>query len=125
MSLLPFRDALIAVYDADSAVQAVTGRTTLNLVARGAQVYEENLPALTYFIITSPQKRGIKGARRISVQFEAWARDDKPNVFSIMETLMDRAEALFVGTTLAGQGVDLYRTRIVSREDGGVEDNVR
>lgn len=125
MSLLPFRDALIAIYDADAAVQVVTGRTTLNLVARGAQVYEENLPVLTYYIITSPQKMGTKGARKITVQFEAWARTDKADCFDHIETLMDRAEALFDGTNLTAQGIDMYRVHIVSREDGVVEDNVR
>jgi hypothetical protein len=125
MSLLPFRNALVTVYNADSAVQAVTGRTTLNLMPRSAQRYEENLPVLTYFIVTSPQKRGTKGARRILVQLEAWAKDADDNVFTQMETLLDRAEALFTGDTLAGQSVDAYRVRVASRQDGAVEDGVR
>ena len=125
MSIEAFRNALVTIYDGDAAVQAATGRTELNLVPRGAQRYETNLPAMTYFIVTSPQKRGTKGSRKIVVQFEAWARDDEPNVFNILETLMDRAEALFVGTNLLAQGVDMYRTRTVSREDIPAEDNVR
>ncbi len=125
MSLESFRDAMVAIFNGDSAVQAVTERTTLNLVPRGAQVYEENLPVMTYFIVTSPQERGMKGRRSVLVQLEAWAREDRPNVFSALETLMDRAEALFVGTQFTAQGVNIQRIRIVSREDKPVEDNVR
>jgi hypothetical protein len=126
MSLLAFRNALVTVYNADNAVKAITGRATLNLVPRGAQAYEENLPVMTYFIVTSPNYNGTQGHRRVTVQFEAWADEEKDaNVFGTLETLMDRAEALFIGPVLKAQSVDCARPRITSREDAGPEDGVR
>lgn len=124
MSLLPFRDALVTIYDADSAVQAITGRSELNLVPRGAQRYEENLPALTYFVVLSPQMSGTKGRRKVLLQLEAWA-EEGVGVFTELETLMDRAEVLFVGADLTAQGIDVSRVRVASRIDGPVEDGVR
>lgn len=125
MSHLPFRNALVAIYDADSAVQAVTGRTELNLLPRGVHRHEENLPVLTYFIIISPKLGGVKGSTKVSMQFEAWCKEADANVFTKLETLIDRAEVLFVGANLNAQGIDAYRKRMNSRDDGGVENDVR
>jgi hypothetical protein len=125
MSMLAFRNALVAIYNADTAVRALTGRTTMNLVPRGAHVYEQNLPVLTYFVVTSPQKAGTKGTRVVQVQLEAWAKDDVAGVFTTLEGLMDRAEALFIGDNFVAQGIKVWRRRIASREDDGPEEGVR
>lgn len=115
-----FRAALRAVYDGDSTVQATTHRKSGNLRARGAQSKRGTIPLVTYHIVSSPQRRGTKGQRNILVQLEAWAKEsmDQDAVFDVLDTLMDRAEALFTGTQLAAQGVDAYRTRITNRYDG-------
>ncbi len=125
MSLISFRDALIALYNADTLVQAVTGRTTLNLAPRGAQTQSGNLPILTYFIIDSPDFTGTKGHKDVLVQFEAWVLDTAVNLYSDMETLIDRAEALFDGPSLTLQGVDASRNPIVSRRDQPLDNGVR
>lgn len=125
-SLEEFRDALVTIYNADAAVRTLCGgRTTLNLAPRGAQTREENLPLLTYIVITSPKKRGMKGSRIVLIQFEAWAKDDVVGVFATLEGLLDRAEALFNGPGLAGESVDVSRNPILSRDDVEPVDAIR
>ncbi len=125
MSLLAFRDALVAIYNADSAVQTVTGRTTLSLAPRGAQVEAGNLPIATYLIVDSPQFEGSSGHRDVLVQLEFWVLDTSATLYSDLETLADRAEALFTGVLLTAQGVDAARPRVVSRRDRPLVDGVR
>ena len=125
MSLVAFRDALVAVYNADAAVIAITGRTTLNIAPRGAQTQAGNLPILTYLIITSPDFEGTQGHKDVTVQFEAWVVETATNLFADLEALIDRAEALFVGPSLTAEGVDASRRRIVSRRDQPLDNGVR
>lgn len=125
MNLNVFRNAMVTIYDGDSAVEAQTGRGTMNLLPRGSQQYEKNLPVTTYFFVYAEQERGIKGRATVIVQVEAWARDDIAGVFTVLETLIDRAEALFVGAMFTAQGVDVQRIRIVNRGDRPVEEGVR
>jgi len=120
MSLTPFRDALIAVYDADKTVIKVTGRRKNNLRPRGAQRKLAFLPLLTYFVVSSPQRNGTQGRRNVVVQFEAWVKernDEDYDGINDLETLMDRAEALFVGKGMTVEGVDISRVRVVNRQD--------
>jgi hypothetical protein len=124
VNLNPFRDAMVAIIDGDFAVEAVTGRSSMNLLARGAQMYEPNLPLLTYFVVYAEQERGIKGRATVIIQVEAWAKN-LANAFTVLETLIDRAEALFVGAAFTAQSVDVQRIRIVNRRDRPVEEGVR
>lgn len=125
MSLLAFRDSLVALYNADSAVRTITGRNTLNLAPRGAQAQDGKLPILTYFIVDSPDFEGTIGHKDVLVQFEAWVLDTAENLYADMEGLMDRAEALFVGDGFAAEGIDASRRRIVSRRDQPLDNGVR
>lgn len=125
MNLEAFRNALVAVYDADAAVQAITGRTILNLTPWGSQHREVNLPVTTYHFVAAAQAKGTKGHALITVQVQPWASDETAGVFASLEGLMDRAEALFNGPSLAAQGIDVSVNSIVNRGDVGPEDGVR
>ena len=49
----------------------------------------------------------------------------RENGIDDLETLMDRAEALFRGGPLATEGIDANRNPLGNRRDGGEEDHVR
>ncbi len=126
MTMAAFKQAMVDIYDADAAVQAITGRSELNLMVRGAQKYEVNLPVMTYYVVVATQVLGTKGRRNVIVRCEAWAKDADDDCITQLETLMDRAEALFVGAQFATHSVDVSRVRSVPRQDGAeVEDGVR
>ncbi len=116
---------MVALYDGDAAVQAVTGRTSGNLRPRGAPAIDANLPVATYSVLLFPEAAGTAGHNApATVTIEVWA-DMRSKTIADLETLMDRAEALFRGVPLATQGIDANRNPIGTRRDGGEEDFVR
>ena len=120
MSLAPLRTALKTVFDADAGVRLVTNKKTKSLLARGAQKLKSNWPLMTYYVVSAPQMGGTKGRRKVTIQFEAWVHERRGSedvAIAILETLMDRAEALFVGSVMSLQEVDISRPRIVNRQD--------
>jgi hypothetical protein len=103
MSLDALRRGLISLYDADSQVQAITGRTEGNLVLRGTDE-EANLPVATYFIVSATEPGGTSQRERVIVQFDFWVTLEDNNTPSDLHTLMDRGDAVWTSTNFAGLG---------------------
>lgn len=125
MNLKAFKDALVAIYDADSAVQAITGRSSFNLMPRGAQVDDDKLPLATYFILDSHEAYGASGHALVDVRIEAWVKLNTNDLQQNLETLIDRAETLFNGPTLATESIDTSVNPVGRRRDGPAADGVR
>ncbi len=122
--VLDLVDAMRELYDPDTAVAAITGRSVLNLVPRGAQKLEKNLPITTYVLIAAPRIRGTGTRRLVLVQVEAWISEQE-NTLTDLYSLMDRAIALFTGPNFDTKGVvagvspnDLLRDGFRDPEEG-------
>lgn len=126
MALKALREALVAIYNADATVQGVTGRTSRNLVARGA-VTEGPYPIVTYFVVSGPKAAGTNGRRRVRIQVDAWAdlREATSDPIADLESLIDRARALFTSPSLAAKGVDASVGPIGNRRDGLGDEGIR
>ena len=107
MSTSAFRQRLVAVYDADTQVRAVTGRTTGSIKAWG-RITHQAYPVLSYYFVDVTDQTGIHGIRSVLLQVDAWGNADpeRGDVTSIsdLETLISRAEALFTGEHLNQAG---------------------
>lgn len=110
-------DAMRRLYDPDAAVAAITGRTVLNFVPRGAQKLAKNLPITTYELISAPRIRGTGTRRLVLVQVESWINEQENDLEDLYD-LMDRAIFLFTGPSFAAVPFSL---------DAGVSplDNIR
>ena len=126
MSMKALREALVALYNADATVQGVTGRTTRNLLARGA-LTEGPYPVVTYLVVSGPKAAGTNGRRRIRGQVDAWAdlREATSDPITQLETLIDRARALFTSPSLLTKGVTASVGPIGNRRDGLGDEGIR
>lgn len=118
MSEMALRTALVTLYDGDSAVRALTGRDEKNLLLDGT-VSDTPYPLTIYSFISAPKLQGTNGRRRIRMPFTAWAdgRGASTDPLAVVESLMDRAVALFTGPNLQAQGVDAGVSPIDNRRD--------
>lgn len=103
--ILDLVDAARQLYDADSIVQGITGRTELNFMPRGAQKLETNLPIMTYFIVAAPRIRGTGTRRLVVMQVDAWVSEENA-ILDDLYSLMDRAIDLFIGPNFDTFGLD-------------------
>lgn len=118
MSELALKTAMITLFDGDATVQGVTGRTSMNLF-HSTTMTETGYPMATYSFISGPKMGGTNGRRRLRVQVDCWAdgRDPTSDPIVIVETLMDRAVALFTGANFKAQGVDAAVSPADNRRD--------
>jgi hypothetical protein len=95
------RQALVALYNADSQVRTVTSRSSGNLIPR-SRLATATLPVTTYHIVFDTDAGGTTRTR-VMVQFDVWADPQQNTTPAHVDTLLDRAEALFTTTNLAAQ----------------------
>jgi hypothetical protein len=115
---MAFRTALVTLFDGDSTVQTLTGRTSRNLLAEGT-VSETPYPLVVYRVISGPKLAGTSGRRRIRMQVTAWAdgREATTDPIQTVESLMDRADALFTGASLNGESIGAAVNPLGNRRD--------
>lgn len=123
--MIDLLNALVTLFDADSMVQGITGRTVLNLIPRKAPMRPDNLPVATHFTVVNAEAYGTSGHRDVRLQIEVWVEADSPTAISDMHTLLDRIKAQSTGPRLATQGVDASRNSRINRADGTSSDGVR
>ncbi len=122
---LAVRDAMVAIFDADATIDGLTGKTGgPNMMPRGAQRVTENLPIVTYFMVSISERAGKGGQELFLVQLEAWA-DMRTNGLDTLTGLIDRAIDLMRGAFFNGQGLKVAVNPIGARSDGEEEDHVR
>jgi len=124
-SLYDLQTGLVSLYNGDSAVEAITGRTSQNLIQRRA-LTTKKLPVVTYHVIVERELGGSQNRRRAIVQIEAWGDPEQGHTLNDLSALIDRAEALFTSVNLAGESpsvdtaVFLGQRRDVFPEPDGV-----
>ncbi len=92
---------LKALYDADSQVQGVTGRTGNNLIPR-SRLATATLPVTTYHLVFSGEAGGTTRIRAM-VQIDVWVDPEKGHTPANVDTLIERAKALFTTNNLIAQ----------------------
>lgn len=118
------RDAMVAIFDGDAAIETLTGRGDGNLMPRGAQKLDVNLPIITYLIVNLEERAGKSGQELFLITLEAWA-DMRVSTIATLTGLIDRAIDLMRGTPFNGEGLEVAVNPIGARSDGGEEDYVR
>jgi len=102
MSIYNLRRALVSLYNADSQVRAITGRTSENLKYRG-DLHAALKPVTTYFIVVGRVPGGTDQRREVTVQLDAWTNQEDNTTIGDLTTLLARAEALFTASNLLAQ----------------------
>ena len=122
---LAVRNAMVAIFDGDATIGGLTGKVGgPNMMPRGAQRVTENLPIVTYFIVSLQERAGKSGQELFVITLEAWA-DMQENGIDTLTGLIDRAIELMRGTFFIGEGLKVAVNPIGARSDGGEEDYVR
>jgi hypothetical protein len=107
------RQGLKALYDADSQVQSVTGRSSSNLVTR-SNLATARLPVATYHIVYDTPAGGTTRSR-VMVQIDVWGDPQQGHTPAQLENLLDRAEALFTTNNLLAQSPSVDAAVYVGR----------
>ena len=111
-----FRDALVAIANADAGVQAVTGRTTKNLVAwaRIGDLPDEGIGYQILAEVDTPQSGRQK---LVAVSFACFGK-----TLERAETLVDRvqsegASGMFIHANFQAEGVDACPVGLAEARD--------
>lgn len=123
-SLADLRNAVVDLADADAVIQGITGRTELNLIPRQSLKFVPNRPIATYSMIQAPEALGTDGRADVLIQFDVWYEPGMTTMTEA-ETFRERLHALFIGPSLATQGVDAAVNPIAQRRDGIEEAELR
>ena len=124
VALAALRNAVVDLADADPAIQAITGRTELNLIPRQSLKFTPNRPIATYSVIQAPEAPGIAGRADVLMQFDVWY-EPAMTTMTEAETFRERLHTLFIGPTLATKSVDAAVNPIAQRRDGIEEAELR
>ena len=124
LALADLRNALVDLVDADATIEGITGRGELNLIPRQSLKFTPNRPIATYTIIQAPEAPGIEGRADVLIQFDVWF-DPSMTTFTDAETFRNQLQVLFIGPTLATEGVDAAVSPIAQRRDGVEEEELR
>jgi hypothetical protein len=118
---LPLRvkRALVAIVNGSADVQAVTGRTTRNLVQWGSLAGAPR-PVLAYHLVVAPQVGGLGDSRQFDLQLSAFADDTASEAAdSIADRLLGVVEAILTPTAFAACTPPLEAVVIdLTRRDG-------
>jgi hypothetical protein len=107
------RQALVTLYNADSQVQTLTGRTSNNLITR-SRLATATLLVATYHIAFEVDAGGTP-RKRVMVQIDGWGDSQQGHTPANIETLLDRAEALFTTNNLIAQSPSVDAAVYVER----------
>lgn len=110
--------ALVAILNADAGVQAITGRTSGNVVA-WKNANDAELPVIAFLFLDGEEIGGAGDNRFFNYQLTAIAEGDGAR--SMTAALMERIELGITEPLLAAQGLDacpLRRRRRSVPEDG-------
>lgn len=111
-------EAIVTIVNADSGMQALTGRTTRNLVPWGdiasleANDLVPRLPVCAYAVIDASERGGIGDTRDIRLQITAYAAGD--NAQAKANAMLERIELGITQPLLFAQSIDaapIRRTR--------------
>lgn len=107
------REALTAILDADSGVQALTGRTTRNCVPFGLKSATEKLPVLLLAFVVMTPVGGAGDNRRVRYQLTAVTKGAGADAAA--NALIERVELAITQPALAAQSLDGWVERMDRR----------
>lgn len=110
-------NAVVAILTAHAGVQAITGRTSRNIVPDD-DIGAAALPCFSYLLVTSEEVGGTGDNRAFTLQLSAFA--EGPNAKATTQDLVELAETALSVTAFAAQGVDAMILR--RRRYGGPVD---